>query len=407
MSLATDRAAAPDKPGPMTSQWRTVGILACTQIISWGSLYYAFSILAPGIQRESGWSTTLVFGAYSWSLLVAGLVATPVGILLDRHGGQMVMGAGSVVCAIGFFALGACRSPASWVAAWTILGLAMGLTLYEAAFATINRRFALTGRQAISTLTLFAGFASTIFWPLTQALDAWFGWRGTYAWYGMAQLLVCLPLHLLLGRERPRAAHPAQAARSHTLAEALRHPAFWKLALAFSANILVFSALAVHLIPLLQTMGHGARAAILAAMLIGPMQVAGRLLERTVARSTPPQVVGKFCFGALPAALAAMLLFGTQAWAIACFCILYGLSNGIVTIVRGTLPQAMFGSENYGAISGALAGPALLAKAGGPIMAAWIMQGGGTPTVLLATLFGAAVVSVALYYSAISQATAR
>jgi len=136
-------------------------------------------------------------------------------------------------------------------------------------------------------------------------------------------------------------------------------------------------------------------------MLIGPMQVAGRISERTIARNTAPQIVGKFCFSALPAALAAILLFGVQAWAITCFCILYGLSNGIITIVRGTLPQAMFGSENYGAISGAMAGPALLAKASGPIVAAWVLNRGETPTSLITVLFGVAVASVGLYFAAV------
>lgn len=388
----------------MTKQWRAIGILACTQIISWGSLYYAFSILAPSIQREFGWGPTLVFGAYSWSLLVAGLVATPIGILLDRHGGQMVMGAGSVVCAVGFFLLSESHSPVAYFTAWTILGLAMGLTLYEAAFATINRRFAGAGRQAISTLTLFAGFASTIFWPLTQALNSSVGWRDSYLWFGAMQLLVCLPLHLLLGRDEPLSRRAAQVGqRSHTLAQAVRHPAFWKLAMAFSANIFVFSAISVHLIPLLQELGHSARAAVIVAMLIGPMQVAGRILERTVARNTAPQTVGKFCFSALPAALVAILWLGAQAWAVAVFCILYGLSNGIITIVRGTLPQAMFGSENYGAISGALAGPALLAKASGPIIAAWVLGRGGTPALLLGVLLGVAAASVGLYFAAVGS----
>ena len=391
----------------MTSQWRTIGILACTQIISWGSLYYAFSIVAPSIQRELGWSTTLVYGAYSWSLLVAGLVATPVGILLDRHGGQLVMGAGSIVCGIGFLLLAESRSPETYVAAWTLLGIAMGLTLYEAAFATINRRFAASGRQAISNLTLFAGFASTIFWPLTQALDTALGWRNCYLWYGAVQLLACLPLHLMLGRERARPPRPVHAgARGHTLAEALRHPAFWKLALAFSANIFVFSALSVHLIPLLQTMGHSARVAVFVAMLIGPMQVAGRVLERTVGRHTAPQVVGRFCFSALPAALAALILFDSHLWAVSFFCILYGLSNGVITIVRGTLPQAMFGSENYGAISGAMAGPALLAKASGPILAAWVLGRDAAPGLLLAGLFGVACASVVLYFAAVGAPAA-
>jgi MFS family permease len=386
----------------MTSQWRTIGILAPTQIISWGSLYYAFSILAPGIQHELGWSTWLVFGAYSWSLLVAGLAATPVGILLDRHGGRGVMGAGSVLCGLGLLLLGASRSPLAYLAAWTVLGLAMGMSLYEAAFATINRQFAGAGRQVISNLTLFAGFASTIFWPLTQTLNTALGWRDTYFWYAMLQFAVCLPLHLLLdsGRARPVAA-PGAGRRSHTLGEALRHPAFWKLTMAFAANTLVFSALSVHLIPLLQDLGHSARIAVLMAMLIGPMQVAGRVLERTAGRALAPQAVGKFCFAALPAALVSILLFGTQAWAVACFCILYGLSNGVITIVRGTLPQTLFGSANYGAISGAMAGPSLLAKAAGPVIGALVLARHGTPQMVLGLMFAVAAGSVFFYFAAI------
>lgn len=237
---------------------------------------------------------------------------------------------------------------------------------------------------------------------MTQALDTSLGWRESYVWFGVAQLLACLPLHVLLGRESPWPVKPIHmTGRSHTLAEALRHPVFWKLAAAFAANIFVFSALSVHLIPLLREMGHGPRAAILVSMLIGPMQVAGRFLERTVARNSAPKTVGKFCFSALPAALAAILLFGSQAWAIACFCILYGLSNGVITIVRGTLPQAMFGSENYGEISGAMASPSLLAKASGPIIAAWVLNQSETPTVLLITLFGVATASVVFYFAAV------
>jgi predicted MFS family arabinose efflux permease len=386
----------------MTSQWRTISILAPTQIISWGSLYYAFSILAPGIQHELGWSTGLVFGAYSWSLLVAGLTATPVGILLDRHGGRGVMGAGSVLCGIGLLVLSASRSPLAYLSAWTVLGLAMGMSLYEAAFATINRQFAGMGRQVISNLTLFAGFASTIFWPLTQTMNAALGWRETCFWYAMLQLLVCLPLHLLLDSRRARPLEAPEAGRrSHTLGEALRHPAFWKLTMAFAANTLVFSALSVHLIPLLQDLGHSARLAVLMAMLIGPMQVAGRVLERTAGRALAPQTVGKFCFAALPAALVSILLFGTQAWAVACFCILYGLSNGVITIVRGTLPQTLFGSENYGAISGAMAGPSLLAKAAGPVIGALVLARHGAPQIVLGLMFGVAASSVLFYFAAI------
>jgi MFS family permease len=383
---------------------KTIGILAVTQIVSWGSLYYAFTIVAPDIQRDLALAPELVFGAFSWALLVAGLAATPVGILLDRHGGRYVMAAGSLLCFLGLAWLSHCNSAMSYYLAWTLIGLAMALTLYEAAFATINRKLDTGSRQAISTLTLFGGFASTLFWPLTAKLHTVVGWRDTYLWYGVLQLVVCMPLHLRLGADPVRSSHkdPVGARRSHTLPEALRHPAFWTLALAFSANTFIFSAMAVHLIPLLGRLGQSAEVAVLLAALIGPMQVLGRVGEMTLARNTPPQTVGKLTFAMLPAALLVLVLFGSQAWGTAVFCILYGLSNGILTIVRGSIPQALFGRENYGAIAGAMAGPSLLSKAAGPFVAAAILRHDGGPTVLLSVLLAMSIASLAFYLRAIT-----
>jgi len=389
----------------MLRSWHTIGILAFTQIASWGSLYYAFSIVAPSIGQELGMRAELVYGAFSWSLLVAGLVATPTGILLDRFGGQWVMATGSLVCGIGLIWLSQAAGMLSYFGAWTVLGIAMSLTLYEAAFATINRKFHQNSRQVISTLTLFAGFASTVFWPLTLQLNTIIGWRHTYFSFGIVQLLLCLPLHLMLGRDVPAAHAPhTTPERSHTLAEALRHPAFWKLAMAFSANMFIFSALSVHLIPLLKDFGHAETLAVLMSALIGPMQVAGRICERSFARDAAPQTVGKFTFAALPAAVLVLLLFGTHAWSVAVFCILYGLSNGILTIVRGTIPQAMFGRQNYGAISGAMAGPSLLAKAAGPLVAAAILRAYPQPFAFLVVLLAISVVSLGFYLGAVKRA---
>lgn len=385
--------------------WHIIGILAFTQIMSWGSLYYAFSIVAPAMAASLRLRPELIYGAFSWSLLVAGLAATPAGVVLDRFGGRNVMALGSLVCGAGLVWLSRADNIVSYFGAWTVLGIAMALTLYEAAFATINRKFEHNSRQAISTLTLFAGFASTIFWPLSLWLQNWLGWREMYACFGVAQWLICLPLHLLLGGDAAAQHAPVRAAQAdHTLAEALRHPAFWKLAMAFSANAFIFSALSVHLIPLLKDFGHTASLAVLMASLIGPMQVAGRICERTLVQHAAPQKVGIFTFSALPAALLALLLFGSQAWAVALFCILYGSSNGILTIVRGTIPQALFGRKNYGAISGAMAGPSLLAKAAGPLAAAAILRSHPVPTILLWILLATALVSLAFYLSAIRQA---
>jgi predicted MFS family arabinose efflux permease len=268
-------------------------------------------------------------------------------------------------------------------------------------------------RKAISTLTLFGGFASTVSWPLTQYLDAHAGWRATCLIYAAAQLVLSFPLHLLLpsGKQLPphsaataTSTEPAPALQSgpreHSLQEAIRHPAFWKLAFAFSANSFIFSALSVHLIPLLQQYGHAATLAVWLAALVGPMQVAGRIGEMTIGRNALPRTIGKITFCSLPAALLALLLFGSHAWAAALFCMMYGMSNGILTIVRGTIPQTMFGRRHYGAISGALAGPALIARAAGPLAVAGLVQF-AAPAILLLVLLAAALASLAFYLLAI------
>jgi MFS family permease len=392
----------------LQSPKKTIGILAVTQVASWGSLYYAFAVLAPGIGHTLALAPSLVFGAFAWSLLVAGLAATPVGMLIDRFGGRWVLACGSLLCALGLAWLGRCTGPASYYGAWTVIGLAMALSLYEAAFATLNRKLYDGARQAISTLTLFGGFASTLAWPLTARLEALLGWRDTYLCYALFQLAVCLPLHLLLGRDPalPASRHKGAGGNGQTLAEAVRQPVFWKLALAFSANTFIFSAMSVHLIALLRQLGQPAGMAVFLATLVGPMQVAGRIGEMTVGRDVAPRTVGTFTFAALPAGLLLLLLFGTHAWLAAAFCVLYGLSNGILTIVRGTIPQALFGRGNYGAISGALAAPSLLTKAAGPLAAAALLERWGTPLALLAVLFAMSVVSLLFYLAAVRAETA-
>jgi MFS family permease len=386
---------------------KTIPILAVTQVISWGTLYYAFAILAQDITRELGWRAGTVFGAFSWCLLVSGVVSAPVGMLLDRFGGRLVMGAGSLLCGTGFIILSQARDPAMYFLAWTVLGASMPALLYEAAFATLNHEYGHAARKAISTLTLFGGFASTVFWPLTFKLNTVLGWRDTYLLYGALQLALCLPLHLMLGAPPPRLASragTAAARASFTLREALRHPSFWKLAFAFSANSFIFSALSVHLIPILQNLGHSLATVVFMAALIGPMQVAGRIGEMAFANRISAQTVGKLTFALLPAALLALLFFGSHQWAMGLFCALYGLSNGILTIVRGTVPQAMFGTENYGAISGAMAGPSMLSKAAGPLAIAALIQFHPSPQLLFGLLFACAVASLLFYLMAVRAA---
>lgn len=384
--------------------WKIVYLLAFTQVVSWGSLYYAFAIVASDIQREMGWRNEIVFGAFSWSLLIAGLASTPAGILIDRIGGRGVMALGSVLAGLGMLGIGSAHSVALYFAAWSAVGIGMAMVLYEAAFATINREFLLAPRKGISVLTLFGGLASTVFWPLTLKLNSLVGWRDTFLIYGAVHLALCAPVHALIrsGGVRKRPPGEKHAARNYTLHEAVRDAAFWRLAIAFSANMFVFSALSVHLIPLLQRFGHSAATAVLVSTLIGPMQVAGRIGELAFARHVRPQTVGKLTFALLPAGLLALLFLGRHSYAVAAFCILYGVSNGVLTIVRGTVPQTLFGRENYGAISGALAGPSLIAKAAGPLVAAALVAADPSPPWLLGILFAVSLVSLACFIAAVN-----
>jgi MFS family permease len=384
---------------------RIVGILAVTQVISWGSLYYAFSVLSPHMGRALGLDAQAAVAPFAWALLVPGLVAAPVGRFLDRLGGRRVMGCGSLLAAGGMGMLAFAHSAALYWLAWSVMGLAMALTMYEAAFATINRELPDSPRRAMSTLTLFGGFASTLFWPLTLQLDAALGWRATWLVYAGMQLLVCAPLHALLpSRDLHAPGAAAGTAAGRGLGEALRDSVFWKLAAAFAAQSLVASALTVQQINQIHASGHPLPRVVMLAALFGPMQVVGRIAEMSVARHVRSQTIGTLTFAALPLALGLLLLFIDQLAALAVFCVMFGLSNGVLTILRGTLPQELFGRAHYGAIAGALSAPALLARALGPLAVAAIMARTGSPRIVLSLLAGVAILSFACYLMAIWRA---
>ena len=346
-------------------QRRVVGLLALTQVISWGSLYYAFGVLADDMRQSLALSPTLTFGSYAWALLLSGLCATPVGMLIDRVGGRPVMAVGSVLACFGLVGVATAAGPSSYVLGWTLIGAAMAVTLYEAAFATVNHCVPEHARSAISQLSLFGGLASTAFWPLSAALGAHLGWRQTLLVFAGMQLTLCLPAHLALPRMSVLVR--TQIAGGAKLRDALRHQVFWRIALAFAFSTLILSALSVHLIPLFGQW-HTKADVVLAAMAIGPMQVLGRFVEMRWGTRFKASAISWFVFAAIPLSLVLAAVWGMYVWGMLVFCALYGLSNGVMTIIRGTLPRELFGQRNYGAIAGALAAPALFAKASGPLM---------------------------------------
>ncbi|MBL0141153.1 MAG: MFS transporter [Betaproteobacteria bacterium] len=385
----------PDSDEIQPGRWRLVAALGVTQIVSWGSVYYAFAVVMESVQRELGASAPVTVGAYSLALLVSGLVAAPVGRHIDRRGARWAMTAGSLGAAIGLAAFSQVTSAAALYAVWTVLGFVMGLVLYEPAFASLALVFRADLRKAITVLTLAGGFASTVFWPLTQWLASSLGWREAVLVLAAINLLVCVPLHALhlpAKGQRPDApAGAADDAAGRTKLLGNRH--FRWLAFAFTLNMLAFSAMGLHLLAMLQEQGFPPTNAALLAALVGPMQVAGRIAEFAFASRVSPARVGEIALAIFPVSIAILAFAGGSTWAVVAFAILYGASNGVMTIVRGTVPAEIFGREGYGALSGLMATPVLLARAAGPFAAAGVLAVGGGYRAVALSLVAVGVVS--------------
>jgi len=369
--------------------WRLLIALGVAQIVSWGSIYYAFALLLEPLQRDLGAGKTEIAGAYSAALLASGLCATWIGRTIDRLGGRRVMTAGSLAAAVLLAALSQVQSAPALYLIWIGLGVAMAATLYEPAFVVVAQVFRLNYRRALTVLTLFGGLASTVFWPLTTLLIESYGWRAAVLWLAAINLAVCVPLHFaLLPRSSGAAAPPPQAKDGTSALRLWADRRFRALTLAFLAHYLVVSAVAAHLIALLLARGMSPAAAAGIGALIGPMQVAGRVVEFGVSRWLTIGQVGRIAAAVMPLSLMSLLFAGDSLPGLIVFAVLYGAGNGAMTVIRGALPVEMYGRERYGAIAGALATPGLLARAVGPIFAAllWSTVGGyeGTTWVLIA-----------------------
>jgi predicted MFS family arabinose efflux permease len=397
---------------PARSPWSVVWALSVTQIVSWGSLYYAIAVLITPIEQELGWSRDAIVGAYSLSLIFAGLGALPVGMLIDRFGGRPVMASGSAVAAGLLLLLGQTDSVSHFYLVWIGLGLTMAALLYEPAFAVITAAFGADARRGITVLTLAGGFASTVFWPLTQALVSGLGWRDAVAVLALLNFAICLPLHawLLPGpphRQAPddrAGSRPSNARKSSVLRRITAARTFWLLAFAFTGNMLAFSALSVHLIPLLNEKAFSPGEAVWIAALVGPCQVAGRLAEFTIGARLRITQVAAIALAMLPIALAALSFAGLVAALAFVAVALYGASNGIMTIVRGTIPAELFEREHYGTVAGALSAPVIASRALGPIAASLIWSASGGYDAVLWTLAALGLVSCLSFRLALKNA---
>lgn len=389
----------PAAPGRDDAHWRVVAALGITQIVSWGSIYYAFALLLEPLQRELGAGKSEIAGAFSVSLLTAGLCASFIGRTIDRLGGRRVMTAGSIGAVLLLAALSRVDSVAALYAVWFGLGVVMAATLYEPAFAVIAQAFHAHYRRALTALTLFGGFASTVFWPLTTWLIERWGWRDAMLWLALINFALCVPLHAwVLPATRGHA--QVQSARREKLSRLWTDRRFIAITLAFLVHYLVISAIAAHLIALLIERGLTTTLAAAIGATIGPMQVAGRVVEFGASRWLNASQVGRIAVVLLPVSLLVLMAAQGALGPLLLFSVLYGAGNGAMTVVRGALPVELYGREHYGAVLGAMATPGLLARAVGPILAAALWSIGSDYGIVLVVMFIVAAIGAVAFIAA-------
>jgi predicted MFS family arabinose efflux permease len=344
-----------------------VAKLGTAQTLAWASSYYLPAMLAAPMARDLGVSMPTVFAAFSVALVVSALLGPLSGKAIDRWGGRPVLIGTNLVFAVGLAMLATAQGPLGLFAGWVVIGIGMGSGLYEAAFAALVRLYGRDARNAITGITLIAGFASTVGWPLSTLLEAQFGWRGAcWAWAGL-HLALGLPLNAWLPRPTRSAVAPAVADAAAAAAPAAprdtRRTAVL-LAFVFAVTWFVSTSMAAHLPQLLQASGTSLAAAVAIGALVGPAQVAGRLLEFGVLRRVHPLLSARVAAAMHPLGAAALLVVGGPA--AAAFAVLHGAGNGILTIAKGTLPLVLFGPSGYGQRQGLLMVPARVAQAFAP-----------------------------------------
>jgi sugar phosphate permease len=412
--FAATRAGEYDEAVPTSRSsgyhgWRIVAALAVTETVSFGILYYAFTVFVTPMQAALGWSTATITGAFSLSLVVSGVCAPLVGTWVDRHGARALMTAGSLLAGALLVAWSFVEAPWTLYAVFGLMGLATAAVLYEPAFAVVAVWFERRRSAALTVLTFVAGFASVIFIPLAAYLVESLGWRDALRTLAFVQVLVTVPLHAIVLRRRPEdvgqrvdgepAGAPRRAPRraSLTPAAAFATPAFGRLTFAFAASMAVVLGLGVHMVPVLLRRGMDPLEAAAAAAAIGIMALPGRLIFTPLGAIWPRGLVTASIFVLQTLALLALLLVPgpVGVWS---FVALYGAGFGAITPARAALVAETFGAAHYGAIAGRMTIYGTGARALAPVTVGVLVTATGGDQVALVGLAGltlAAAVAVA------------
>ena len=349
----------------MTGRVTVVAALGTTQTIAWASSYYMPAILATPIAAALHLPGSVFFGLFSGALLLSAIIGPSVGRLIDHHGGRAALAVSNLVIAAGLIILAAAHGGPGLAIAWMVLGIGIGMGLYDPAFAALTWLYGREARSAITGITLIAGFASTIGWPLSAMFLHEWGWRAACLIWAGLNMLLAAPLNwLILPRHGPPPALPPAVAEL----PAMEPPraAMPMLAFFFAATWFVQGAMAAHLPGLLRAAGASSTAAIAAAALVGPAQVGARIVEFGLLRSFHPVSSARIASVLHPIGAAIIIVFGAPG--IIAFALLHGAGNGMITIAKGTLPLALFGPQGYGRRSGLLSVPARVLQSAAPFL---------------------------------------
>lgn len=346
--------------------------LGSAQTLAWASSYYLPAILAVPMARDLGLSPSWVFAAFSAALLLTAMLGPSVGRVIDKQGGRGILMVSNAVMALGLAIMALSQGMFSLMFAWLVIGIGMAMGLYDAAFATLGRLLGRSARSSITGVTLLAGFASTIGWPLTALLESELGWRAACGAWAILHIVIGLPLNARL----PRAGDSTHYPDDEKSAPPPERPrlAMFLLAYVFAAGWFASTAMAAHLPRLLQETGVSLSIAVAAAALVGPAQVAARLGEFALLRHLHPLVAARVATTLHPLGAALLATVGMPA---AGFALLHGAGNGMMTIASGTLPLALFGPKGFGQRQGLIIAPARAMQALAPLLFGLLIEQNG------------------------------
>lgn len=391
-------------PGVSAADPMPIAVVALgfSQIITWGTTFYVLGVLGPAVGREMGWSASVVLSGYAVALLIGSVTSATAGMILDTYGARVVMTAGSVAVALGLWAVSVASDITSYLAAWAYIGIAMRLTLYDAAFTALVQVAPSRGRRAISYLMLFAGFASTVFWPITHVLEQRIGWRDTLAVFALVNLVVCVPLHWFGISGTPEGPEHAGAAGadgrrvadSPPLEGRARSMAIAMFAVVLSLIAFVFGVISLQLVRILEHAGLGPTLAVGVAAMMGVSQSAGRIVELAWGRHLHPIAVSRIAIAALAGAMLLLVASSGNFIVVVLFTVLMGAAQGVISVARGAVPLALFGPAEYGRVLGVMSAPVMMTNACSPAAYALLAERVGAQHAILSLLLAAGLASL-------------